>query len=370
MHATRDQLDLSAAPERNLRGRLQTGSAAASTRPGVFGLLAAVISAASFGMSGSFAHSLLATGWTPAAIVTARLAVAGVALLPFALLSVRGQWGALRKHLPIIVAYGLIAVAGCQLFFYSAVERLSIGVAMMLEYTSPLLLVTGAWVITRVAPRRLTLVGCVVSMAGLALVLNVFSGLRVDGLGVLFGLLAAAGNAGYFVISARAHDDLPPMVLATGGLLVGAVVLALAGGTGLLPMHASTLPVQLMGTDIPWWLPILGVALVSAALSYVAGIVATRRLGPTVAAFIGLSEVLFAVLWGWLFVGEAPAPVQLLGGLVVLAGVVTIKVDDARRSARNTDQDRTEQDRADLDRTDQEAFVPSVTSAVAAEPSR
>ena len=80
--------------------------------------------------------------------------------------------------------------------------------------------------------------------------------------------------------------------------------------------------------DLPWWVPVIGLATVAAALAYVLGIGAARRLGATVASFVGLTEVLFAVLFAWLLLGELPRPVQLLGGLVILAGVVMVKIDE------------------------------------------
>src|SRR3954447_3720590 len=100
------------------------------------GLGLAVLSAAMFGTSGVFADSLMATGWSPGAVVTLRVAIAAVLLTPPALLSLRGRWSRqkLRTALPEVLAFGLVAVAGCQLFFFNAIRRLDVGVALLLEY--------------------------------------------------------------------------------------------------------------------------------------------------------------------------------------------------------------------------------------------
>lgn len=311
---------------------IETSVSAPDRRPGA-GLVAALGSALAFGTSGSFAQSLFAQGWTPGAVVSCRLALAALLLAIPAVRALRGRWWILRVHALTLLAYGLIAVAGCQLFFYSGVQRLSVSMALLLEYTSPLLIVLGTWIATRRLPRRLTLIGGVIALAGLVLVLDLFGNLRLDALGLLFSFGAAVCNAGYFVISARRHDDLPPMVLAAGGLFVGAIVLGLAGAAGMLELRGTLRPVTLLEVSLPWWLPILGVSLVAAALAYVLGIVGTRALGPTVAAFVGLSEVVFAVLWAWFLIGERPLPQQLLGGVVILVGVVIIKADDLRAEA-------------------------------------
>jgi drug/metabolite transporter (DMT)-like permease len=68
-------------------------------------------------------------------------------------------------------------------------------------------------------------------------------------------------------------------------------------------------------------------------LAYVAGIVAARALGSKVASFISLTEVLFAVLWAWLLLGELPGPIQLLGGVLIVGGVVLVRLDELRGAA-------------------------------------
>ncbi|WP_237768122.1 EamA family transporter [Serinicoccus sp. CNJ-927] len=68
--------------------------------------------------------------------------------------------------------------------------------------------------------------------------------------------------------------------------------------------------------------------LVAAAGAYLTGIIAARMLGAKVASFVGLAEVMFAVLFAWLLLGEMPAPVQLLGGALIVAGVAAVKADE------------------------------------------
>jgi drug/metabolite transporter (DMT)-like permease len=97
------------------------------------GLGLALLSAATFGTSGSFASSLMTSGWTPGAAVTARVGAAAVLLTVPALLQLRGRWALLWRRLPSVLAFGLVAVAGCQLFFFNAVDHLSVSVALLLE---------------------------------------------------------------------------------------------------------------------------------------------------------------------------------------------------------------------------------------------
>jgi drug/metabolite transporter (DMT)-like permease len=81
---------------------------------------------------------------------------------------------------------------------------------------------------------------------------------------------------------------------------------------------------------VSWIVPVLGLGLLSSVFGYVAGIGAARRLGAKLASFAGLAEVLFAIGFAWLLLGQLPSPVQFAGGAFILAGVVLVRVDELR----------------------------------------
>lgn len=292
------------------------------------GLGLAVLSAATFGTSGSFADSLLSAGWTPGAAVAARIGLAAVLLTPAAVLQLRGRWQVLRAALPAVIGYGLVAVAGCQLFFFNAVEHLSVGVALLLEYSGTLLVVAWMWLRHGQRPRRRTALGGAVAVVGLMLVLDLTGAQHVSLVGVLWGLGAATGLAVYFVVSARARTDVPPIAMAWGGMVVGAATLLLAGAVHAVPFAASTADADFHGHRTSWLVPIVGLSLVAAAIAYTAGIGAARRLGARLASFVGLAEVLFAVLFAWLLLDQQPTAIQGVGGLLVLAGIALVRADE------------------------------------------
>ncbi len=294
------------------------------------GLGLAVVSAATFGTSGIFATALIGSGWSPGAAVSARLLVAALALTGPALVALRGRWAQLRRSAPSVTAYGLMAVAGAQLCYFTALSTLSVGVALLLEYLGTVLVVGWVWLRHGHRPRPLTAAGALVAVAGLLLVLDVTGSARVDPVGALWGLGAATGLAAYFVLAAGHEDPVPPVVLACAGMWVGAVVLLGAGAGGALALHGSTAPVRLLDHHVSWLVPVLGLSLVAAAVAYCAGIAAARRLGATLSSFVGLTEVLFAVVFAWLLLDQVPAPVQVLGGAVVVGGVALVRLDELR----------------------------------------
>ncbi len=292
------------------------------------GLVLAVISATSFGLSGSLATGMLAAGWSPGAIVLCRIAIAALALSPFALTALRGRWRLLRAQARLVLVYGVLAVAGAQFCYFAAVATMDVAPALLIEYTAPAAVVAWLWLRRGQRPRRLTVAGAVLAAAGLVLVLDLFSGADLAWVGVAWSLGAMVGATAHFLIAADTDNGLPPLALGGAGLVVGAVALALFGATGLLPMHATARPVTYTLGDVPWWLPLLLLGLVTAALAYATGIAASRRLGSRVASFVALLEVVAAVAFAWLLVDQLPGWAQLAGGLLIVGGVVAVKLGD------------------------------------------
>jgi len=299
-------------------------------RSATAGLILAVISAVTFSTSGTFARSLIEGGWSAEAAVAARVGLAALMLLVPTLISLRGRWGVLRRNLGTLSLFGLLAVAGAQVGFFNAVRYLPVGIALLLEYLGIILVVAWMWLVHGQRPRRLTVMGAVLAVAGLVLVLDLTGSSGINPLGVVWGLCAGVGLAAYFILSARTDPQLPSMAMATGGMAIGAVVLGVLGAIGLLPMHATFGEVTFAGQRVSWIVPIVGLSLVAAVISYVAGIGAARILGARLASFVGLTEVLSAVLVAWVFLGELPTLIQLGGGSLILAGVALVRADELR----------------------------------------
>ena len=289
-----------------------------------------------FGTSGSFAASLLQAGWSPAAAVSSRLLVAAVVLTVPASIQLRRCGTAWRAGVRTILVFGLVPVAGCQLCYFQAIQHLSVAVALLLEYSGILLVVGWQWLRHGQAPGRLITAGALTAIVGLALVLDLSGRQHVDPVGVLWGLGAAVGLAVYFVVSASGEEPLPPLVVAWGGLAVGAAGMLVAGGVGILPFAAPRVDVVLANARVSWVVPVLGLAIVAAALAYVTGIAAARALGARVASFVGLSEVVFAVVYAWLLLGQRLTSTQLVGGALVVAGIALVRADRSGQAASET----------------------------------
>jgi drug/metabolite transporter (DMT)-like permease len=291
------------------------------------GLIIGTLASLAFGTSGAFIKPLLEAGWSPAAAVTVRAGVAGLALLPFALVALRGKWASVARAKWRLLGMATIGVAGTQLVYFAAVQRVPVSTALLVEYLAPLLLVLLVWVQTRRPPRLVVIIGSVVAVGGLVLVIGPGSIVATDGLGIFFAALAAVGCAVYYVIAARPSDGLPPVAYAALGLVGGSALLALVGVTGLVPFTANFGLIPFVGTPQPWWVPLGMVALVGTAFAYVASIAASESLGSRLMSFVGLLEVVFASVFAWISLGEALTVTQFVGGALILAGIAFVRAE-------------------------------------------
>lgn len=292
-----------------------------------YGVQCALTTALGMALAGVVSIGLLELGWTPASVVFFRCSVAAVALAPFAARSLRRRRVSLVQHWRLVIAYGVFAVAGCQLSYVAALQHLQVSVALLVVYFAPVAVIGYLWLRDRDRPGRNTAVGGVVAIVGLVLLLDLTSGARLSGIGIVYALTAMGCTAVYFVLNASTSHDLPPVALVSSGLGVGSVAIAFTAAVGLLPWSSPLAAADLGGLAVPSWTLVLLNGTVFTALPYLTAVQAGRHLGSRLASFLSMSEVPAAVVLAWVLLGQTPAAIQLAGGLVMLVGVIIIKLD-------------------------------------------
>jgi len=295
------------------------------------GLTIALVSSASFALSGMFASSLIDSGWSSGAITTVRILGAAVVLIVPALRALHGNWAVVARARWQLLGFGIFAVTLAQLGFFSAVQFIPPALALLIEYLGPVLLVGWTTARTRNAPAGLTLLGVVVALVGLVLVSGVIGSVHLNPLGIGLGLFAALGNAVYWALGASQTHGLPPVALAGFGLGIGGVLLAIVAAVGVLPFRMSAGAATLAGRGWPAPAMIIALILIATVLPYVTGIVAARRLGATVASFIGYGEPIFAIVWMGLLLAQVPTAMQFAGAAAIIAGVVLVRLGELIR---------------------------------------
>jgi len=284
------------------------------------GLGLALGSAVAFGGSGVAAKPLIEAGLDPLHVVWLRVAGAALVMLPVA---VRHR-ALLRRRPALLAGFGLLAVAGVQACYFAAISRIPVGVALLVEYLAPALVLGWVRFVQRRPVTRAAALGVVLAAGGLACVVEVWSGLSFDAVGLLLALGAACCQVGYFVLSDQgsdAGDDAPdPLGVIAYGLLIGAVVLTAVARPWTMDWSVLTGTAYMDGTPVAALLLLAWIVLIATVLAYVTGVLSVRRLSPQVAGVVACLEAVVATVLAWVLLGEHLSAPQIVGGAVVLVG--------------------------------------------------
>lgn len=289
------------------------------------GWLLALTSALAFALTGPLAKSIQAAGWSAPSTVAIRCLASGLVLLPFVALRHREQLGLIVRSWRSVVGFGVIAVGGTQLCFFAAIQYVPVGIALLIEYLAPVMLLVLGWA-RRTAPFQwATLAGAATCSLGLALVVDPGPDSTIDLRGVLWALAAAMCLAFYFVSSSSVAVGLEPVALVASGMLVAGASVLLLAGTGAVAWQVSDRTATLAGSEVPVVAPVVGLVLVCTVSAYVAGVQAARMLGSRLASFAGMLEVVLAAVVSWMLLGEEVTSTQALGAVAILTGVLVIR---------------------------------------------
>ncbi|WP_405623640.1 MULTISPECIES: EamA family transporter [unclassified Streptomyces] len=301
-------------------GRNGSGSGSGVGSGKGVGLGLALVSALAFGGSGVAAKPLIEAGLDPLHVVWLRVAGAALVMLPVA---VRHR-ALLRRRPALLAGFGLLAVAGVQACYFAAISRIPVGVALLVEYLAPALVLGWVRFVQRRPVTRAAALGVLLAAGGLACVVEVWSGLSFDAVGLLLALGAAGCQVGYFVLSDQgsdAGDDAPdPLGVIAYGLLIGALVLTAVARPWTMDWSVLTGTAQMDGTPVPALVLLAWIVLVATVLAYVTGVLSVRRLSPQVAGVVACLEAVVATVLAWVLLGEHLSAPQIVGGAVVLVG--------------------------------------------------
>lgn len=297
------------------------------------GLGLALVSACAFGGSGVAAKPLIDLGLDPLQVVWMRVAGAALVLLPVALRS-----RALPRQRPGLVAgFGLLAIVGCQALYFVAIARIPVGIAILVEYLGPALLLGWIRFVQRRPVTRAAALGVVLATAGMTCVVEVWSGLAFDALGLLYAFGAACCQVAYFVLADGggpgrtdgAAAPEPESVIAHG-LVVGALVLTAVSHPWTMRWHTLGHQAALGDREVPAVLLVGWIVLVSTVVAYLTGVTAVRSLSPQVAAVVGGMEAVIATVLAWILLAEHLGFWQVAGGALVVAGALVAQTASAK----------------------------------------
>jgi len=290
------------------------------------GTMLIVLASICFGTSGPLVKPTMDAGLSPQQVASFRISVAAALLLAFVVVRRPALLRVRRQDWRLLVAYGLVGVAGVQLLYFAAVSRIPIGVAMLLEFTSPILVALWVRFVRQVILPARMWIGTALALVGLALIAEVWQGLRLDALGLLLGICAALCAAAYFLIGEHGVATLEPLGLVTWGMVIGGVAIAVLAPPWSLPGDVLGAGADFGGLAVPVWVLLLTCAIVSTAVAYLLSISAMRYLPSNVVSVIAVCEPIVATALAWVALGQALSIVQVVGAVVLLAGATVVQL--------------------------------------------
>ena len=230
-----------------------------------------------------------------------------------------------RKELPILIAFGLFGFAAVNLFYFLAIQRLNVGVALIIEFTAPIWIVLWMRFIQKKIVSKLMWWGLVIGLTGLVLIAQVWRGLTLDGLGVICALLDAFALALYFLVGEKLVGVKSSEATMAWGFGVSSAFFAIIQPWWTFPFaelgRVVELTGRLAGVSIPTYYLILWIIVLGTAVPYFLVLNGLRGLSAATSSSIGMLEPVFGGIFAWIFLYEKLNFTQSVGAVVVLIGI-------------------------------------------------
>jgi drug/metabolite transporter (DMT)-like permease len=230
-----------------------------------------------------------------------------------------------RKELPILIAFGVFGFAAVNLFYFLAIQRLNVGVALIIEFTAPIWIALWMRFIQKKIVSKLMWWGLVIGLTGLVLIAQVWRGLTLDGLGVTFALLDAFALALYFLVGEKLVGVKSSEATMAWGFGISSAFFAIIQPWWTFPFEelgrVVELTGRLAGVSIPTYYLILWIIVLGTAVPYFLVLNGLRGLSAATSSSIGMLEPVFGGIFAWIFLYEKLTLVQSVVAVVVLIGI-------------------------------------------------
>jgi drug/metabolite transporter (DMT)-like permease len=279
-----------------------------------------------FAINGTVSKVILESGMSSLRLTQVRStgALIGLALI---ILATRPQdLRTNRRELLYLAAFGVFGVAFVQLFYFLAIHRLEIGVSLLIQYLGPLLVALFAFFVLKEHVRGRLWIALALALGGLTLVVDLWHGVSLDGLGVLFSLCSAVTFAGYMLLAERAVGRRDPISLLCFGFFFATAFWAIAQPWWSFPFELPGRSVPLLGrlsdVHMPIWLLLTWMIVLGTIVPFFLIVGSLRHITATRAGILAMVEPVVASIVAYAWLGETLNGTTLIGGAVVLCGIV------------------------------------------------
>jgi drug/metabolite transporter (DMT)-like permease len=289
------------------------------------GYLMVASAAVLFAVNGTVSKVVLGSGLSSLELTQLRSTGAAAGLLAFLLLFARARLRVGRRELLYLVLFGITGVAFVQWLYFVAIERLPVGIALLIQFIGPLFVALFARFVYHEQIGRQIWVALVLCISGLAVVVEVWSGLAFDTIGITAAFAASFALAAYILMAERERKRRDPVSLSFYGFLFAALFWAVVQPLWQFPWEVLGDTVSLQGNldeySAPVWLLAGFVVVVGTMVTFSLLTGSLKHITATRASIVATLEPVIATAVAWLWLGEAFGAAQIVGGLVVLTGI-------------------------------------------------
>ena len=304
----------------------------ASTRSQVIGLVMYLVAAFLFALNGSVAKAQIEAGLTAVHVTEIRTLGCAVVLLVYLGIARPTTLKLRRSEVPFLVLFGVVAYTTTPFLFFLTVSLLPVAIAALLSFLAPVLVALWLRFVRREPTGKSIWVSLALVISGLLLVSQAWSGLVLDPLGILFGLLTAVALASYLLLGEAGAKRRDVLSLAFWGFTVATIVWSILAPWWIFPWAILNDTTSLFDgglTDVPVWSLVILMVVVS-VVPFVLVLMSLQRIGAQRGGIAGTTEPVWAALIAFVMLGEVISPIQGIGGLVVLAGVIVAELASQR----------------------------------------
>ncbi|MEY2737649.1 MAG: hypothetical protein RL683_767 [Actinomycetota bacterium] len=228
------------------------------------------------------------------------------------------------KELPMLLLFGVVGLAMMQWAYSNAVSILPVGIALLFEYTAIIIVPIAARIIFKEKTTRTFWYGVSMVLAGLLVVSQIWAG-GLDPRGVFFAFLAAFLLAFYFLMGQHSGLTRDPMSTMFYTMLIATIFWVAVGGGSSLNIdldHPTNLTGNLSGITLPLWMPLSWLTVMGSFAPMAMGFMALKLTTASKVSITQTAEPIFAFIFGWLWLGQSMDWLQILGGVLVIAGIL------------------------------------------------
>ena len=304
----------------------------ATSRDQLIGAVMYLVAAFLFALNGSVAKAQIEAGLSAAQVTEVRTFGCALVLLVYLLITKRSSLRVRRSEWPFLLLFGVLAYAMTPFFYFVSVSLLPVAIAALLAFLAPVLVALWLRFVKKEQVGRSIWIALALVVIGLLLVSQAWAGWTLNPLGILFGLITAAALAAYLLLGESGTKRRDVMSLAFYGFAIATVTWSILAPWWNFPWATLSSTTSLFDgamAGVPVWSLVLLMIAVS-VVPFVLVLMSLQRIGAQRGGILGTTEPIWAALIAFVMLGETLTPVQGIGGLVVLTGVIVAELASQR----------------------------------------